>query len=116
MIVVAAGRALVRLERHATIGRAIERSLRHEHDVGIVRIEKNPAEISVALDAHVLGDLLPGRAAIVGAIQAAFFALRDDGVDALSAGSDDDADAAQVCLGELWNLYWLQVSPPSVVL
>ena len=69
-----------------------------------MRIDENFAEISVALNARIVGSSFPGRSAIVGTIQSAFFSLGNNCVDALPVARDNHADAAQMCVCQLWNL------------
>src|SRR5215831_19336981 len=63
--VVATGRTYVRFKRLSSVGRAIERSLGHVDDIGIIRVHEDSAEVAAADDTGILGRLMPGSSAIV---------------------------------------------------
>ena len=69
MIIVTARRAFISDEGASAIIRPVQRCLRHVHDVRIFGIKKNPAEITIALNARILSAALPRDPAIIGAIQ-----------------------------------------------
>src|ERR1700733_13341771 len=68
-----------------------------------MRIQKNAAEVAVALDALIFGDALPGRAAIIGAVEAAFLAFRNNQEHTLSARRDGHAHASKMRFRKLWD-------------
>src|SRR6185312_3779233 len=71
--IVAGGVALQRDEVLAAIVRAQHDGIHHVDAVGVLRIHRESAEIPAALpDALIRGDMVPVRAAVVGAVQAAF--------------------------------------------
>ena len=67
MVIVAAGRAFIGDEILAAVGGAIGGGLHHVNDVRIFRIHVHAADVEIAGDARVFGDLAPVGAAIVGA-------------------------------------------------
>src|SRR5580692_6311068 len=82
MEIITRRRAHKRLKRMASICRAIKRSLRHVENVGVLGVDKNPAEIVVAKDAWIFSRPGPGSARIVRPIEP----LRHYGIQPLSAG------------------------------
>src|ERR1700733_14812183 len=78
--------------RPPPIARAIGGGLHDENQVRIFRVHVHAADVEMAGDARVFGDLAPVRAAIVGAEETGFH----DGENSLTlgAGSDGETDAA----------------------
>src|SRR5580700_10984124 len=92
MIIIATRRAFIRREILAAIGGAVGGGLHDENHFWIFRIYVHAADVEIAGDAGVFGDLAPVGAAIVGAEQAGFH----DGEDSLAfgVGSDGETDAS----------------------
>src|SRR5581483_8141692 len=99
-VAIAMGRAN-RLEGLAGIGGAVHASVEDVHRVGVLGIREDVREIPGALrEAVVVGQLVPGVAAVVRAVQAAGFGF-DESIDAARAArSGRDSDAAVRTFGK----------------
>src|SRR5260370_9653463 len=75
MIIIAAGRALYGPESVPAVCRPIQRLRRHIHDIGIVGIRENFAEVPVPCYAVILRGPLPSGSRVIRAVQAARFFL-----------------------------------------
>ena len=96
MVVVTAGRSLERLaERSSAIARSVHAGVRYVHEILILRIDGDLAEVpSAAPDAAVARCLAPRRTGIVGPEEAAFLRIDDRVQPAAVRGGCGDADAA----------------------
>ena len=88
VIVLAARRALERLEGLPAVVRAVGRGLHHVDDFRVLRVNEHAAEIPAAHDARVARRLPPTLPGVVGAEET----LVHDGVDASVARRGHDAD------------------------
>src|SRR5260370_17197037 len=94
MIIIAAGRALYGPESVPAVCRPIQRLRRHIHDIGIVGIRENFAEVPVPCYAVILRGPLPSGSRVIRAVQAArFFLSFQYEIDAAPAHSGGDGDA-----------------------
>ena len=100
VIVVAARRALERLERLTGVGRLVQRRVARVDDVGVAGVDGDSGEVPAALpDAPVRAREPPANAGVVGRVQAA--GLRVDRVDhcidaPADARSERESDAAEL--------------------
>ncbi len=93
VIVVAAGRALDRHERPAAVAAAVERRVHHVERLGIARIDRQLAEVPAAAPHPLVGGRPPpGRAAVVGAEDAAVDRVDDRVHRVRPAWRDGEAD------------------------
>src|SRR5260370_6288366 len=95
MIIIAAGRALYGPESVPAVCRPIQRLRRHIHDIGIVGIRENFAEVPVPCYAVILRGPLPSGSRVIRAVQAArFFLSFQYEIDAAATHSGGDGDAS----------------------
>ena len=97
VVVLTAGRALEGLEGDAAVGGTVHGGADGVEDVGVLRVHEDAAAIGAlaVADARVFaGHVLPGGAAVVGAVKsrAAFNVVADD-VHAPTVGVHGDGDA-----------------------
>src|SRR5262249_6388941 len=85
--------AFIRDKGPAAITGTIKRGLRNVDHIGIMRIEKNLAEVTAALDARIAGDLLPTRSAIIGTVESSLPPPCHDRINAFAARRHRDTDA-----------------------
>src|SRR5579862_5551223 len=99
MVVVATGSAFDDGESLSTIRGTIERLLGDINYIRILRIDENFTHVPVAYNAIVVCRALPGRSAILGAVEAigSIFGFEDrENSLTARAGSDGDANSSPI--------------------
>ena len=101
VIVVAAGRALERLEGSTRVGRLVQGRVARIDDVGVVGVDRHAGEVPAALpDPPISARKPPSDAGVVGHVQAAGLRVHQ-GVDpAAHARSERDPDTAEFLGGQ----------------
>ena len=113
VVIVPAGGALDRRKRAARVLRPVERGVARVDDVGVARLDRDPAEVPAASpDPRIVARERPARTVVVGAVEPAALGVHH-GVDALRpARRDREPDAARA--GRKAAAADLRPRPPAV--